>query len=250
METTIEAIKIEIWGQTAHFRIYGNQNFCDSYPLPPPATVLGILREILGKRPPEPLTLAIKGEFQSLFFDYQTFLHGAIELNNKKGWWVNRKVNRYTDAKKGDDVQLNPIYVKVLYKPTYTIYLYAPQHHNYYLDKLNNPEGFISLGRSEDLSMVKSTSVKVTKKEAKKSDKIKIENAYLPKELYGSVPLFLPVCHLKNRNLKMEKIYYIQESVSYFEGEYWETVDVNPDRFLWLLEYKNTENGNLPRLLK
>lgn len=249
MEGTREIIKINIWGQTAHFRIYGNQNFCDSYPLPPPSTVLGILRELLGERPPEPLTLAIKGRFKGFFFDYQTFLHGAIELNSKKSWWVSRKVNRYTDAKKGDDVQLNPLYVKILFGPRYTLYLYAPEHHNYYLSKLDNPEGFVSLGRGEDLAMLKAVSVKVTKKEAKKKDKIKIENAYLSKELYGSAPLFLPVSHLKDRNLKMEKIYYIQESVSYYEGVYWETVDENPDRFLWLLEYKDTENGNLPILL-
>lgn len=248
MEDTREIIRIDIWGQTAHFRIYGNQNFCDSYPLPPPSTVLGILRELLGERPPEPLELAIKGKFKGLFFDYQTFLHGAIELNSKKGWWVNRKVNRYTDAKKGDDVQLNPLYVKVLFSPQYTIYLYVPEHHNYYLSKLNDPEVFVYLGRSEDLAMLKAVSVKAIRKESKKRDKIKIENTYLPKELYGSAPLFLPISHLKNRNMKMEKIYYIQESVSYYEGEYWETVD--GDRFLWLLEYKDTENGYLPNLLR
>ncbi len=249
MEDTREIIGINIWGQTAHFRIYGNQNFCDSYPLPPPSTVLGIFREVLGERPPEPLILAIKGRFEGLFFDYQTFLHGAIELNSKKGLWVSRKVNRYTDAKKGDDVQLNPLNVKILFGPQYTLYLYAPEHHNYYLSKLNDPESFVSLGRSEDLAMFKALSVRAIRKEAKKRDKIKIDNAYLSKELYGSAPLFLPVSHLKDRNLKMEKVYYIQESVSYYEGEYWETVDENPDRFLWLLEYKNTENGNLPRLL-
>lgn len=245
-----EIIKIEIWGQTAHFRIYGNQNFCDSYPLPPPSTLLGILREVLGKRPPEPLTIAIKGKFKGLFFDYQTFLHGAMEIDHKKDWWVNRKINRYTNAKKGEDVQLNPLYVKVLFYPKYTIYLYAPEHHRFYLAKLNNPEGFISLGRSEDLAMLKSVTVNVIKKRAKKSDKIKIENAYLPIELYGSVPMFLPVSHLKGRSLRMEKIYYIQDAISYYEGEYWETEEEEPDRFLWLVEYKNTLEGNIPCILR
>lgn len=247
MENNIEIIKINICGQTAHFRIYGNQNFCDSYPLPPPSTVLGIFREILGERPPEPLTIAIKGEFKGVFFDYQTFLHGAIELDSKKGWWVSRRINRYTDAKKGDDVQLNPLYVKILFKPQYTIYIFTPQHHSYYLSKLKDPQGFISLGRSEDIAMFKTVSVRAEKKKAEKKDKIKFENSYLPKELYGSTPLFLPVSHLKDRNLKMERIYYIQESVSYYEGEYWETTD--GDCFLWLLEYKDTINGNLPILL-
>lgn len=249
MEDTIEIIKINIWGQTAHFRIYGNQNFCDSYPLPPPSTVLGIIREVLGERPPEPLTLAIKGKHDGCFFDYQTFLHSAIELSEKKDWWISRRINRYTNAKKGEDVQLNPLYVKVLSNPRYTIYLYTPEHHNYYLSKLNCPENFISLGRSEDLAMLQAVSLKAIRRVAKKRDKIKIENSYLPKELYGSAPLFIPISHLKDRNLKMEKICYIQEAVSYYEGEYWETVEGSPDRFLWLLEYKNTEKGNLPRLL-
>lgn len=241
-----EVIKINIRGQTAHFRIYGNQNFCDSYPLPPPSTVLGMLREILGERPPEPLTLTIAGVFEGIFFDYQTLLHSAMVLNHKNGWWVKRKINRYTEAKKGDDVQLNPIYVKVLYKPCYTIYLHAPEHHNFYLSKLNEPEGFASLGRSEDLAMIKAVSVKAERKEAKKKDKVKIENAYLPKEVYGAASMFLPVSHLGNRNLKMERIYYIQEAVSYYEGEYWETND--NDRFLWLLEYKDTSSGNIPMI--
>ncbi|MFN3479510.1 MAG: CRISPR-associated protein Cas5 [Thermodesulfovibrionales bacterium] len=245
-----EIIRINIWGQTAHFRIYGNQNFCDSYPLPPPSTILGLLREVLGERPPEPLMLAIKGRYRGVFFDYQTFLHSAIELSSKKGWWVSRKVNRYTDAKKGDDVQLNPMYVKVLFKPEYTIYLHAPNHHELYLSKLNNPEGFVSLGRSEDLAMLKAVSVIAIKKEAKKRDKVKIENAYLPKELYGSASLFLPVSHLKDRNLKMEKIYYIRDAISYYEGDYWETVENLPDRFLWLLEYKDTKKGKLPMLCR
>lgn len=248
MEHVREIIKIDIWGQTAHFRIYGNQNFCDSYPLPPPSTVLGILREALGERPPEPLTLAIKGRFKGVFFDYQTFLHGAINLDNKKGWWVSRKINRYSDAKKGDDVQLNPLYVKTLSKPQYAIYIFAPEHHSYYLSKLKDPRGFVSLGRSEDIAMFKATSVTAVKKRARKRDRIKIENSYLPKKLYGSIPLFLPVSHLKDRNLKMEKIYYIQESVSYYEGDYWETID--GDCFLWLLEYKDTTNGKLPILLE
>lgn len=248
MEDSREIIRIIIWGQTAHFRIYGNQNFCDSYPLPPPSTVLGILRAALGERPPEPLELAIKGGYKGMFFDYQTFLHGAIELDHKKGWWVQRKINRYTDSKKGEDVQLNPMFVKVLYKPKYTIYIYAPQHHNYYLSKLNEPEGFISLGRSEDLAMFRVESIRVHKKQARKKDKIKIENSYLPREVYGSAPLFLPISHIKNRNLKMLKLYYIQEAVSYYDGEYWETED--GDKFLWLLKYTNTLNYKLPELAK
>ncbi|MGB9858295.1 CRISPR-associated protein Cas5 [Thermodesulfovibrio yellowstonii] len=247
MEETREIIRIIIWGQTAHFRIYGNQNFCDSHPLPPPSTVLGILREAIGERPPEPLELAIKGKYKGIFFDYQTFLHGAIELDHKKGWWVSRKINRYTDSKKGEDVQLNPMFVKVLYKPRYTIYVYSPDYHSYYLSKLNEPEGFISLGRSEDLAMFRVESIKAYKKQAKKKDKIKIENSYLPREIYGSAPLFLPVSHIKDRNLKMQKIYYIQEAVSYYDGAYWETED--GDKFLWLLEYKDTINGKLPKLL-
>lgn len=249
MEEITEIIKIDIWGQTAHFRIYGNQNFCDSYPLPPPSTVLGILRSVLGIRPPEPLLLAIKGTFKSVFFDYQTFLHGPMELNSKKGWWASRKINRYSNARKGEDVQLNPMHVKVLFKPKFTVFLCVPEHHGYYLSKLKDPENFVSLGRSEDLAMLKVSSVRVTKKEARKRDKIKIENTYVPKQLYGSAPLFLPVSHLKDRNLKMEKVYYVQEAVSYYEGEYWQTVEEPPDRFLWLLEYRNTEEGNLPRLL-
>jgi len=249
MGNSKEVIKINIWGQTAHFRIYGNQNFCDSYPLPPPSTLLGMLREVLGERPPEPLALAIKGRFKGLFFDYQTFLHGAIELNSKKGWWVNRKINRYTDAKKGDDVQLNPLYVKFLFGPQYTVYLYAPEHHNYYLSKLNNPESFISLGRSEDLAMIKASSINAERKEAKKFNKIKIENAYLPGLVYGAASIFLPICHLnKDRNLKMEQLFYIQEAVSYYEGEYWETSD--KDKFLWLLEYKDTDKGNSPKVFR
>lgn len=239
MEDTREIIKIDMWGRTAHFRIYGNQNFCDSYPLPPPSTMLGILREVLGERPPEPLTMAIKGSFEGIFFDYRTFLSGTLDSYSKKELWVEKIVNRSVEAK--------PLFVKVLYKPCYTVFLHSPEHHNLYLSKLNSPEGFVSLGRSEDLAMLKATSVRAIRKEAKKRDKIKIENAYLPKKLYGSVPLFLPVSHLKDRNLKMEKIYYIQESVSYYEGEYWETTD--GVRFLWLLEYKDTGNGNLPSLL-
>ncbi|MEM2919124.1 MAG: hypothetical protein QXY62_06470, partial [Candidatus Altiarchaeota archaeon] len=112
--------------------------------------------------------------------------------------------------------------------------------------KLNEPEGFISLGRSEDLAMFRVESIRAYKKQARKKDKIKIENSYLPKEVYGSAPLFLPVSHIKNRNLKMLKLYYIQEAVSYYDGEYWETED--GDKFLWLLKYTNTLNGKLPEL--
>jgi len=46
----------------------------------------------------------------------------------------------------------------------------------------------------------------------------------------------------------MEQLYYIQEAISYYEGEYWETSD--KDRFLWLLEYKNTDRGNYPIILR
>ncbi len=233
-----QIIKIDICSQTAHFRIYGNQNFCDSYPLPPPSTVLGILREILGKRPPEPLTIAIKGFFEGMFFDYRTFLSGAFTSRDKI--WLEKIVNRKVETK--------PLYVKVLYKPRYIIYLDAPENHDFYISKLNNPDGYISLGRSEDIAMLKASTVSATKKQAKKPDRVKIENSYLPKEVYGSVPLYIPVCHLKDRNLKMERIYYIQEAISYYEGEYWETSD--GDRFLWLIEYIDTESGNLPRVFR
>lgn len=241
MENTREIIKIDLWGQTAHFRIYGNQNFCDSYPLPPPSTVLGILREVLGERPPEPLILAIKGGYEGIFFDYRIFLGCAVASNSKKELWIGKIINRTVETK--------PLYVKVLYKPCYTVYLYSPHHHNFYLSKLNNPEGFVSIGRSEDLAMIKATSINAERKEAKKSDKIKIENAYLPESVYGAAPMFLPICHLnKDRNLKMEQLYYIQEAVSYYEGEYWETSD--EDRFLWLLDYKDTSKGNFPKVLR
>lgn len=236
-----EVIKINVWGQTAHFRIYGNQNFCDSYPLPPPSTLLGVFREILGERPPEPLTVAIKGSFEGMFFDYRTFLGGAVVSDSKKELWIEKIVNRSVETK--------PLYVKVLYKPCYTVYLYSPEHHNFYLTRLNNPEGYASLGRSEDLAMIKASSISAERREASKSDKVKIENSYLPKEVYGAASMYLPICHLnKDRNLKMERLYYIQEAVSYYEGEYWETSD--KDRFLWLLEYKNTDKGNYPEILR
>jgi len=236
-----EVIKISIWGRTAHFRIYGNQNFCDSYPLPPPSTILGLLREVLGERPPEPLILAIKGGFGGIFFDYRTFLGSAVASDSKKEHWIEKIVYRSVETK--------PLYVKVLCKPYYTVYLYSPEHHNFYLTKLNNPEGYVSLGRSEDLAMMKAISINAERKVAKKSNKIKIENSYLPEPVYGAAPMFLPTCHLnKDRNLKMEQLYYIQEAVSYYEGEYWETAD--KDRFLWLLEYKDTEKGNFPKVLR
>ncbi|MCX7927222.1 MAG: CRISPR-associated protein Cas5 [Candidatus Omnitrophica bacterium] len=243
-----EIIKLELRAKTAHFRIYSNQNFCDSYPLPPPSTILGILQEVLGIRPPEPLILAIKGSFESIFFDYRTFLEKPLELdlpkrreqNKEHRFWIEKLVHRSVTTK--------PLFIKVLYNPSYSIYLYSPSHHLSYLNKLKEPERFISLGRSEDLAMMKVSAVEVEKKRADKLDKIKIENSYLPVKVYGAVSIFLPICHLnQDRNLRMEMCYYVKEAISYYEGEYWQ-VKGDKDNFVWLVNYEDTEKGNLPKL--
>ncbi len=124
-------IRLEIYQETAHFRIPTIGNPYLSYPLPPPSTVYGFLRHITNKESInfENTELSIQGIYKSVSFEKE-----QLFLKTKKG------------------LKTNIVPIQKLHQCNWIIHIKSPSPlEGNILKALENFSGVLRLGRQEDL---------------------------------------------------------------------------------------------------
>jgi len=122
-------LRLEIYQETAHFRIPTIGNPYLSYPLPPPSTVYGFLRAITGyeKINPTNTKISIQGKFDALSFEKERLL-----LEKKK------------------DIKPNIVSIQKLHQCFWIIHVDSPHEEKIVYGIQNSPR-ILRLSRKEDL---------------------------------------------------------------------------------------------------
>lgn len=76
----MKAIRLEIYQQTANYRIPNSCFFRESYPLPPYSTVIGMIHNLCGYTEYHPMYVSVQGSFASTTSDLFT----RYEFGNSK----------------------------------------------------------------------------------------------------------------------------------------------------------------------
>ena len=123
-------IRLEIYQETAHFRIPTIGNPYLTYPLPPPSTVYGFLRFITDYESinPENTRLSIQGNFEGISIEKEQLL-----LETKK------------------EIKTNIIPIQKLHQCRWIIHIKSPLFEEKIIEALRNSSKILRLGRKEDM---------------------------------------------------------------------------------------------------
>ena len=123
-------IRLEIYQETAHFRIPTIGNPYLTYPLPPPSTVYGFLRFITDYESinPENTRLSIQGNFEGISIEKEQLL-----LETKK------------------EIKTNIISIQKLHQCRWVIHIKSPLFEEKIIEALGNSSKILRLGRKEDM---------------------------------------------------------------------------------------------------
>ena len=123
-------IRLEIYQETAHFRIPTIGNPYLTYPLPPPSTVYGFLRFITDYESinPENTKLSIQGNFEGISIEKEQLL-----LETKK------------------EIKTNIIPTQKLHQCRWIIHIKSPLFEEKIIEALGNSSKILRLGRKEDM---------------------------------------------------------------------------------------------------
>lgn len=154
-------LKFELFSPCATFKVPLSLKGIETYPLPPPSTIIGLLYTAAGRKwKGERFSLSIQGDFESIFRDY-------IRM---------RKYNR-------KDKELSPLPLEVprLYNFRAVIHVSAEEKGllKDFLEALKSPSRYLYLGGGEYPVLVKG--VKITEAEHKDISQGELKmNAFVP----------------------------------------------------------------------
>lgn len=70
----MKALKVKVYQETAVYRNPVTMEIIESFPLPPPSTILGLLHNIVGaKKTIQGLNVSIQGKYNAILHDYQWY---------------------------------------------------------------------------------------------------------------------------------------------------------------------------------
>lgn len=142
----MKAIRLQIYQETANYRMPLDFDFRESLPLPAYSTVLGMIHDLCGYTKYHPMKLGISGSYASTVDNLQTkYEFGGIGKDRKNFITV------------GDlRVSRGIMHIQLLVDVNLTIHV-VPSEKDFdtVYNALKNPREFVSLGRREDLAKMK-----------------------------------------------------------------------------------------------
>lgn len=164
----MQALRLKLHQHTAVYRNPVSGEIVESYPLPPPSTILGLISSITKQQELQngSFNLSIQGDYGALMRDYQ--------------WY-----KKYDEATGNYQDRRYPLLVHTLFDVRLLIHVYA--NSTDMLDKLEklfqNPPYFLYLGRAEDIIKIEEARLVDIKKQKVTKSLVLPWNAYLqPKD--------------------------------------------------------------------
>lgn len=148
----MKAIRIEIYEQTANFRIENNYVLRKSYPLPPFSTVIGMIHKACNFKEYHPMKIGILGNSASTHIEFNT----AYFFGTGKAYREGRHFHAVQDSKeKKIGIYRSYMRTQILNDLSIIIYVVPPENEfDVVLNGLKDPAVYLSLGRHEDLIQI------------------------------------------------------------------------------------------------
>lgn len=181
----MKILKVKLFQEVAVYRNPITMEVIETYPLPAPSTILGLIHQLLGARETiSNINVSIQGEYGALLRDYQHY-------------------------KKGETEQRYPIIVNALHDVNLTIHICAERIVLERLkDVFHSPPYYPYLGRAEDLLKIESIKTVTCREMEVAEEKIEVP-CYIRKDIADSfnlngIPLKLPT-YYKFEEVKIGK---------------------------------------------
>lgn len=172
----MKAIRLKLYQNMVNYRIPNSFQLKETYPLPPPSTVIGMIHNLCGYEEYHPMDISIQGKYYSKINDLQTI----YEFGNQKFGKTRHqlKIDDHYGVTRG--VGTSELLVDV----ELVIHIKAEDQ---VLDKvyesLKYPREYPSLGRREDIARIDEVEmVELEKIDADEIEKTKNYKRYISKE--------------------------------------------------------------------
>lgn len=182
----MKAIKLRIYQNMANYRKPNSFQLKETYPLPPPSTVIGMVHNLCGYEEYIPMDVSIQGEYYSKIND----LYTVYEFGNQK-----YSKGRHQLAIKEEDREVGitrgVATIELLVDVELLIHIVAEDETR--LEEiyraLKYPKEYPSLGRREDIANIYDVEI-VELKEIKGKEAIEVEdkyNKYIPLDIFRNL---------------------------------------------------------------
>lgn len=235
---SVQVIKVRLHQHTAVYRNPVTSEVIESYPLPPPSTVIGFIHSLLRKIDPDAgsMNMSIQGEYVALLRDYQ--------------WY-----KKYDDKIKNFAQRPYPILVHTLFDVSLLLHLYFPKPYESMGKEVERllrvPPYFPYIGRAEDLVKIEDVRWQECRIETTQSGFLR-NAALIPQETANALNLrgvpyklsayyrYLPMTAKKETKIIREfdwlSLQYVEKG-SYFEADvptpFW--IDAEGDYVWWCM---------------
>lgn len=172
----MKVLRLKLFQETACYKKPHAFKVAETYPLPPFATVKGMIHSVLQANSLIPMGLCIQGNYEALVSDYQT--HYFFKKNKTSEFPLT--IDGLTFEREFTDITTMPIYIHLLYNVNLTIYIKAKEKvlHDLY-KALHELTTHACLGRWEDLVRIDECEI-ISLEETDEETELTM-NAFVPK---------------------------------------------------------------------
>lgn len=177
-----KAIRLEIYQNLVNYKKPASFQLKESYPLPAPSTVIGMIHFACGFKEYKPMDVSISGEYKSKVYDLYTryeFAGSTFEKDRHQLKLDSKEDGKSYGVTRGVSTTELLVDVKLI------IHVIPEDEEllETILDSFKKPKEYISLGRREDLILIKKAEIVELEEKNNLDEKIKFEgNYYIPTE--------------------------------------------------------------------
>lgn len=214
-----KCIRLELYQNLVNYKKPTSFQLKESYPLPPPSTIIGMVHFACGFKEYKPMDVSIQGNFNSRVYDLYTryeFAGAPFEVGRHQLKLESSDGKTYGAIKGVSTIEL---------LTDVNLVIHISPENDELIDTIYNsfkrPDEYISLGRREDLVRIKDVKiVEIEKKEVEMKALDKNINYYIPANLIGEE------LDTKATIYTLNKVYKRETIRKGFEIRNWEKVDV------------------------
>lgn len=177
-----KAIRLEIYQNLVNYKKPTSFQLKESYPLPAPSTVIGMIHFACGFKEYKPMNVSISGEYKSKVYDLYTRYEFAGSTFEKDRHQL--KINSKEDGK-SYGVTRGVSTTELLVDVNLIIHVIPEDEEllETILNSFKKPNEYISLGRREDLILIKKAEIVYLEEAYRLDENIKFKgNYYIPTE--------------------------------------------------------------------
>lgn len=177
-----KAIRLEIYQNLVNYKKPTSFQLKESYPLPAPSTVIGMIHFACGFKEYKPMDVSISGEYKSKVYDLYTRYEFAGSTFEKDRHQL--KLDSKEDGK-SYGVTRGVSTTELLVDVNLIIHVIPEDEEllETILNSFRKPKEYISLGRREDLILIKKAEIVELKEKSRLHENIKFKgNYYIPIE--------------------------------------------------------------------